>query len=66
MAATSPIAMKVYGRVSVLGLGLFPFHLYTLPGTQMVLPSNKMGSTKGSPMWTAGEPFQVLDGAFFV
>jgi hypothetical protein len=30
-----------------------------------VLPETKTGSSKGSPMWTAKEPFLVPDSTFF-
>jgi hypothetical protein len=36
-----------------------------LLGTKRVLPGTKMGYSKGSPMRTAEEPFQVLDSDFF-
>ena len=36
-------------------------HKSVLPGTKMFLPATKKGSSKGSPMGTAKEPFKVLD-----
>ena len=37
-----------------------------LQGTKMVLPETKNGSSNGSHMGTAEEPFNILDSIFFV